>query len=80
MFREAAKLIEDGEECFCCIAIDKVCGKSFSKERDYFERIVNPPINDLRTGWYGRISDTKNLNARVIALCLAAAVAESEGK
>lgn len=82
VFREAAKKIELGYQNFCCNAISfVVVSDTFlqCEERDYFRKIYGKR-NGGYLGWYGSTLKKENQDARIIALCLAAAIAESEGK
>lgn len=88
ILREAAKHIEK-EQCLdqlCgCDVIQRKC-KSYQQVIDthkYFS-MVAPKRKEPFRSWWGKISNESyqrpsNVNARIIGLCLAAAIAESEG-
>lgn len=84
IFRKAARYMEN--RCYppyACNAISFVeTGCSFDQTlaRKYFKEIYGKKEGHNTAGWYGDPHCSKNRNARIIALCLAAAVAKSEGK
>ncbi len=80
IFRIAAKNIDSRKSAFyACEAIDYVCGSFNSPAREYFKDLYGKKSGGM-TGWYGVPLYDHNQSARVIALCFAAAIAESEGK
>lgn len=79
---KAAKLIECGSQRLSCLAIDeasRTSAKGYADAKLIFSELFEPPS---RRGlvWFGQSKDPRNQDRRVIALCLAAAIAESEGK
>ena len=75
---EAAKRIANNDENFCCNAIDEITGFDVT-HLIYFEKYFRPTFAKFGDQWFGSCFSGKNQNVRVIALCFAAAIAESEG-
>lgn len=82
IYRDAAKLVEDGGENFACIAID-VTARSFgrSKYRTEFELLFSPDPGEgdsfpSANGWFGYSLDPDARGARILALCFMAAITE----
>ena len=78
--RDAAKAVEDMKAGFCCCAL----GLPGDKIRDDFAAIFSPEPSDEQEqdnlsvyGWYGRPNTEENRNARVVALCMMAAMVEA---
>lgn len=93
ILRGAAKLIEDGECSEGCWAITSVGQRLGAKVSDIdkahgaFDAVKPPSFNGGYDTWWGSVYDNprtnslpRNMNARIVGLCLAAAIAESEGK
>lgn len=79
IFRQAAWFIEQDEADYCCTAIDDVCYALVEYDTEktalkYFDALFKPMRNPIF--WW----DVIDRDSRVVALCLAAAIAESEGK
>lgn len=82
ILREAAQLIAEQSMNYGCSAVGYAFGyeshmHAKTVASDYF-RLFEPDSCELY--WFGFMPTKKNQNRRVIALCLAAAIAESEGK
>jgi len=77
VFRNASRAIELGKNVYCCTAIDDA---TWFGDPDrlpalyYFNDLFKPTRN--RTYWWPQ----HDRDSRVVALCFAAAIAESEGK
>jgi hypothetical protein len=80
ILRQAARLVERGEEWYGCFAIDEVAGAdSIGHEQAMgIFKIVAPDGHSLGSFWWG--ASERSMDARIIGLCLAAAIAESEGQ
>ena len=81
VFRNAARQIEIGENSFCCTAIDYAMWDAVwyavqdeHSAREYFAELFSPTRRRI---WWWRRDDR---DSRIVALCLAAAIAESEGE
>jgi len=77
VFRNAARAVEIVENTYCCTAIDDAVWYADQDEhpvQEYFAELFSPTRR--RTFWW--LKDDRD--SRVVALCLAAAIAESEGK
>ena len=84
ILREAARLVESGQHTFSCHAIsdaaglDDVCCTDTGAHKAYAILLGRlPDVSDIWRGLTGRREE--GTNVRVMALCLAAAIAESEG-
>lgn len=81
IFRRAARRIEKGRNSFCCYAIEDQYDVDLEERipaRNYFLDIYGHR-NKPDIGVFGKADIKANQDRRVIALCLAAAIAESEG-
>jgi hypothetical protein len=79
ILREAALMVERDEERFGCLAIDTAAGPDFiayERAMETFE-IVAPEGLGIGSFWWPM---KERHSARIIGLCLAAAIAESEGQ
>lgn len=81
VYQRAAWLIEKNYERFACNAIVEAKGRHFDTpaEREFAE-YFKPLNRSIDRPWFGQPSIEQNRDHRVIALCLMAAIAESEGK
>ena len=91
VFREAALQLERGQDRFSCNAIDDIAGGFNTPARQYYSDLIAPEANDALvmlhdvkwegkgTGAWGWYWGEEAGACRILALCFAAAVAESEG-
>ena len=84
ILREAARLVESEQHTFSCHAIsdaagiDDLCSTDTEAHKAYAILLGRlPSVSDI---WHGMTGNRQEVtNVRVMALCLAAAIAESEG-
>lgn len=85
ILRESARLIAAGVCELGCPAISRAAGSdgpAYLRAHAVF-RLVGPHRDNFGNPWWGSWEscvDEANRSARVIGLCLAAAIAESEGQ
>lgn len=83
ILREAARRIDAGEDPCGCWAIDGAYGDDKHHAHKWrakeFFHLIAPHANTIGV-WFGGTWSPINQSRRVIALCLAAAIAESEGQ
>ncbi len=78
IYLKAAIAIENRNERFCCLAIGHQDGLFMnSPRRAKFADFFGKKQYGSSAGWYGTIGNTFHQDCRVIALCLAAAAAET---
>ena len=75
IFLKAAKAIETGKNSYCCTAIDDAAWYEDQDDypaQEYFAELFSPKRR--RAYWWQQ----GDRDSRIVALCLAAAIAESE--
>jgi hypothetical protein len=85
ILREAARRVESGLNGYCCDAINQIVrcrgiadtDKEALLSHTYF-KMVGPEV--ISFSWFGEPYEKGPHNRRVVALCLAAAIAESENQ
>jgi len=85
VFRVAAEMMAEGVgSLFCCNSIECVeaAAKTRKKALEYFRGLYHPERDSSKEkegGWFGNVLLQRNKDRRLIALCLAADIAEQEG-